>query len=252
MTTLPVSRRTALLGLAGVSIVGIFALVGVTLFALWHLTGWSSGALDRVTDATMATVAATREDGAREIEEAKAEVVATVGAVAQTNAEAARAMEETRRAVDAAQGLIADPQAALDRAAEAGANEIARNVADAAAVAAPDISEQLAPATAVLSALSAQHPQHWPNDAALRQLHRRQAGSTSEYAYSAAPGFELSKLRQHLVAQGYTEHVLAEAPGSFEAVYRAERQLLVSASTSDAGQRIEVREMPLASPKAAP
>lgn len=117
MTTSPGARRTVLLGLAGVSVLGIFALVGVALFALWHLLGWSSGALDRVTDATMASVAATREESARELGKAKAEVAATVGAVAQSNAEVARAMEEARVAVGAAEAVIADPEAALNRAA---------------------------------------------------------------------------------------------------------------------------------------
>ena len=43
---------------------------------------------------------------------------------------------------------------------------------------------------------------------------------------------------------GYAEQILAESEGTLEAVYRGERQLLVSVTTRDSEQRIDVRELP--------
>ena len=93
----------------------------------------------------------------------------------------------------------------------------------------------------------ARHPAAWPEGLALTQVHYRQVGDVTEYSYVAeASSFELQALREQLIDLGYAEHVMAEGEGMLEAVYRGERQLLLSATTRDSEQRIDVREVPRA------
>ena len=218
MSSSNTARRTLLLGLAA----GVLALIAVALFTLWQLSAWGSGALSKVTDATMAAVS--------------------------QSPDAARALDSARTTVADARGAVAEPEAALNRAADAATQAVARTVAAAAGAAGPVVSERVQSAMRPLASMARQDPKLWPDGLALRQLHYRQSGAVTEYWYAAAAGFKLPQLREQLVALGYAEHVIAEGEGTLEAVYRRDRQLLLSATTRDGRQYIDVRELPLALP----
>ena len=247
MRPLNLSRRTLLLGIAGLLAVGLLAIVAV-VFALGSLLGWGSTALDKVTDATAAVVAQTREEATRELEKAKGDVAAAVATAATSSEEAARALEEARTTVADAREALAEPQAALNRVTDAVALDLERSAAAAAAAALPVLSERADAANRALNALAGPDPTSWPTGLALRQIHYRKGERATEYAYVATEGFTLGQLRERLVEQGYAEHVIAEADGALEAVYRADRQLVLSASTRDGQQYLDVREMALAVP----
>lgn len=239
------SRRTLLVGLAGLLAFGLLALVAVVV-ALGSLLGWGSSALEKVTNATTAVVAQTREEATRELEKAKGDVAAAVATAATSSEEAAKALEDARTTVAGAREVLAEPEAALDRVTEAVAVDLERSAAAAAAAALPVLSERADAANRALNALAGPDPASWPTGLALRQTHYHQGKTVTEYAYVATEGFRLTQLRERLVAQGYTEHVIAEGSGALEAVYRGNQQLLVSATPRDGRLLIEVREIPLA------
>ncbi len=245
------ARRTILVGFAASLVLGVLALVVIAGFALWQLTEWGSVALDKVTDSTVAAVSQSREDATRVLADAKGTVATTVAAVAISKQEAARALEEAKASVattreQAAQAL-GEPEAALQRAADAAIGDVSRSLAAAAAAMAPVVSEHATTAARSLGALAGRDPAPWPQGLSLKQVHFRKVGGVTEYAYVAVvPDFQLKQLREQLVELGYTEHLLSEGQGSLEALYRGKQQLLLSATTRDGRQHIDVREVPLA------
>ena len=247
------SHRTLLLALAGALGLGVLALVVAAAVALWHLTEWGSGAISKVTDATVAAVAPFREDAARAIADAKGAAVTTAAAVALSREEAAGALEEAKASIattrERAAQALAQPQVALQRAADDAATDLTRSLAAAALAVAPVVSQHADSAARSLNALASRDPQAWPAGLALKQTHVREVGEMTEYAYVASePTFQLAQLREQLRQIVYTEQVTAEGEGWLEAVYRGERQLLLSATTREGLQHIDVREVPLAEP----
>ncbi|WP_156968979.1 hypothetical protein [Arenimonas metalli] len=241
------SRRTLLVGLAGLLALGLLVLVAV-VFALGSVMGWGTAALDKVTDATTAAVAQTREDATRELEKAKSDVAAAVATAATSSEEATRALEDARTAVAGARDALAEPEAALNRVTDAVTLEAERAAAAAVVAAAPVLAERADAAGRVLDALAGPDPELWPKGLPLRQVHYRKGESVTEYGYEATEGFDLAQMREQLVALGYTEHVIAEGGDALEAVYRGPQQLVLSASLREGRQVIDVREAPLAVP----
>jgi hypothetical protein len=235
------------MGVVGLLAVGLLALMAV-VFALGSLLGWGSSALDKVTVAAAAVVAQTREEATRELEKAKGEVAAAVATAAVSSEEAARALDEAKTTIAGAREALVEPEAALNRATEAVAMEVERTAAAAAAAALPVLSERVDAAGRALEPIAGPDPTAWPQGLALRQIHYRKGERATEYAYVATEGFDLAQLRARLLAQGYSEHVIAEADGALEAVYRGERQLVLSVSTRNGHQHLDVREMALAVP----
>lgn len=245
------ARRTILIAFAGTLVLGVLALVVLSAFALWRLTEWGSGAIDKVTDATVAAVSLSREEATRVLEDAKGSFATSVAAVALSKEEAARALQDAKASVattrERAKEALANPEGAVQRAADAAAQDVSRTLAAAVAAVAPVVSGHAESAARSLEALAARDPTSWPEGLALKQTHFRQLGGVTEYAYVAVvPDFRLNELRAQLVDLGYTEHVIAEGEGSLEAVYRGDHQLLLSATTRKGRQHIDVREVPLA------
>lgn len=245
MNTSRVSRRTLLVGLVGTLALGLLALVVVVILVLGRLGEWGSAAIDKVSDATATVVAQSGDEATRVLEESKDAIAGT---------EAARALQDARTSVERTREALADPQAALDRAVDGAIDSATREVTDsvavaaaaatAAAAAAPEVTERLDAATDALSALAGSDPQPWPKGLALRQTQFRQEGAVAEYAYVAlAPGFDLEGMRRELVALGYVEHVLALDASTLEAMYRGDRQLLLTATLRDGLQHITVRDV---------
>lgn len=246
MNTSRVSRRTLLVGLVGTLALGLLALVVVVTLVLGRLGEWGSAAIDKVSDATATVVAQSGDEATRVLEESKDAIAGT---------EAARALQDARTSVERTREALADPQAALDRAVDGAIDSAAREVTDsvavaaaaataAAAAAAPEVTERLDAATDALNALAGSDPQPWPKGLALRQTQFRQEGAVAEYAYVAlAPGFDLDGMRRELVALGYVEHVLALDASTLEAMYRGDRQLLLTATLRDGLQHITVRDV---------
>ena len=235
-------RRTILLGLAGAVVLGMSALVVVVLIVIGRFTEWGSVALDRVTDATVGVVSQSGEYATRALEE-------TQGAMAVT--EATRALEDAKTSFERTRDALADPEAVLARAADVAVQDVTLKVAATAAVAAT--SAAAAPAMAerlealALNSSAGPDPKPWPKGLALRQTEYRQAGTVTEYAYVAlSPGFDLSQMRQELIALGYVEHVLVQDRSALEAVYRGDRQLFLTATLRDGRQYISVRDVPMA------
>lgn len=255
MNTSGISRRTLLFGFIGAVTIALLALVVVVVLAVGQVGAWGSAALDRFTGATATAVAQSGQEATRVLEETK-------GAIAGT--EAARALLDARTAVERAQEALADPQAALDRAVDgavdAASRDVSRSVAvaaataaAAAAAAAPAVTQRINEATGALNALAGTDPQPWPQGLALRQTQFRQQGTVAEYSYVAlAPEFDLDGMRRQLVALGYVEHVLALDASTFEAMYRGDRQLLLTATLRDGLQHLNVKDVtgPAASPPA--
>ncbi len=254
MTTSGISRRTLLVGLIGALTLALVALVLVVVLAMGRLSDWGSAALDKVTGATASVVAQSGEEAARVLEETK-------GAMA--GSEAARALQDARTSVERTREALADPQAALGRAVDgaidSATQDVTRSVAvaaaaatAAAAAAAPAVTERIDAATGALNALAGTDPQPWPQGLALRQTQFRQDGAVAEYAYvSLAPGFDLDGMRRQLVALGYAEHVLALDASTLEAMYRGERQLLLTATLRDGLHYITVRDVTAPNPATA-
>ncbi|MCX7034705.1 MAG: hypothetical protein NT046_12210 [Arenimonas sp.] len=246
MNTSRVSRRTLLVGFLGAAALALIALVVVAVLAVGRLSEWGSAAIDKVSGATATVVAQSGEEATRVLEETK-------GAIAGT--EAAQALQDARTSVEQARDALADPQAALDRAVDgaidSATQDVTRSVAvaaaaatAAAAAAAPAVNERIDAATGALNALAATDPQPWPQGLALRQTQFRQDGAVAEYAYVAlAPGFDLAGMRRQLVELGYVEHVLALDASTLEAMYRGDRQLLLTATLRDGLQHITVRDV---------
>jgi hypothetical protein len=250
MSTPRVSRRTLLVGLIGAMTLALVALVVIVVLVMGRLGDWGSAAIDKVTGATATVVAQSGEEATRMLEETK-------GAIAGT--EAARALQDATTSVERTREALADPQAALDRAVDGAINSATQDVtrsvaaataaataaaAAAAAAAAPAVTERIDAATGALNALAAVDPKPWPQGLALRQTQFRQDGAVAEYAYvSLAPGFDLAGMRRELAALGYVEHVLALDATTLEAMYRGERQLLLTATLRDGLHHITVRDV---------
>lgn len=251
MSTSRVSGRTLLVGIIGAITLALLALVVVVILVMGRLTEWGSAAIDKVTGATATVVAQSGEEATRMLEE-------TTGAIAGT--EAARALQDARTSVERTREALADPQAALDRAVDgaidSATQDVTRSVAvataaaaAAAAAAAPEVTGRIDAATDALNALAATDPQPWPQGLALRQTQFRQDGAVAEYAYvSLAPGFDLAGMRRELATLGYVEHVLALDATTLEAMYRGERQLLLTATLRDGLHHIAVRDVTAAAP----
>jgi lysylphosphatidylglycerol synthetase-like protein (DUF2156 family) len=246
MTTSGISRRTLLVGLIGALTLALVALVLVVVLAMGRLSEWGSAAIDKVTGATATVVAESGDEATRVLEETK-------GALAGT--EAARALQDARASVERTREALADPQAALDRAVDgaidSATQDVTRSVAAAAAAttaaaaaAAPAVAGRIDEATRTLNALAGTDPQPWPQGLALRQTQFRKDGAMAQYAYvSLAPEFDLAGMRRQLVALGYVENVLALDASTLEAMYRGERDLLLTATLRDGLHHITVRDV---------
>lgn len=250
MTTVTLGRRTMLIAIAATLAGVVLAVVIVGAIAVWRLTEWGTTALDKATDAAVAAVEPLRQDAARVIEDSKGAVAATAAAVALTKEQATRELGDAKAAVGEAKARAAqamtEPQAVLRDVTQDATQEATRALAAAAAAAAPAIDEGVDAATRVLDSSLPRDPEAWPKNLALRQVHYRRTGDVSEFSYLAVvPGFHLDALRKQLIEAGYEEHVIAQGEGSLEAVYRGKRQLLLSATTREDQQHIDVREVPL-------
>ena len=246
MSTPRISRRTLLVGLIGAMMLAAVALVVVVVLVMGRFTEWGSAALDRLTGATATVVAQSGGEATRVLEE-------TQGAIA--GSEAARALQDARTSVERARAALADPQAAFDRAVDGAIDSATQDVTRSAAVAAaaataaaaaaaPAVTGRIDAATGALNALAGTDPQPWPKGLALRRTQFRQDGAVAEYAYvSLAPGFDLAGMRRQLTALGYVEHVLALDASTLEAMYRGERQLLLTATLRDGLHYITVRDV---------
>jgi F0F1-type ATP synthase membrane subunit b/b' len=246
MNSSRISRRTLLAGFIGAVTVALLAMVVVVVLAMGRLSEWGSTALDKVMGATATVVAQSGEEATRVLEETK-------GAIAGT--EAARALKDARTSVERTREVIADPQAAIERAVDgaidSATQEVTRSVAvaaaataAAAAAASPAVTGRIDAAADALNSLAGPDPQPWPRDLALRQTQFRQDGAVAEYAYvSLAPEFDLAGMRRDLAALGYVEHVLALDASTLEAMYRGERQLLLTATLRDGLHHIIVRDV---------
>jgi predicted negative regulator of RcsB-dependent stress response len=247
MRSFNLSPRTILVCVAGLLAVGLVLVAGLVL-ALVGFMGWGATALEKVNVATSAVVSQAREEATRELDQAKDEVAAAVATATSSSEEAARALQDASTTVAGVREALAEPEAALNRVTDAVAQEVERTAVAAAAAAVPVLSEQAESAKRALDALSGPDPAAWPEGLALRQLDYRKGERVTEYAYVATEGFDLAGMREQLVALGYAEHVIAEGGGGLEAVYRGDRQLVLSAFTRDGQQYIDLQETELAAP----
>ncbi len=267
MKNLKSNRRGILFGIVGIVAVTILALVVVSAVAVWHLTEWGTQALTSVTE----SVSQSRQEATRAIEDAKATVAtsreraaevlvepqtALQRATAAATQDAARILADARATVDQtrdrAAEVLAEPQLAIDRAVDAAGQEATRSLAATAAAASAAVTAKMDSVTRAVTTVAGRDPQLWPSALPVRQVGFREAGAVAEYTYVAeSDGFQVSELRRELLGLGYAEQVIGERDGSLEALYRADRQLLVEAATRDGRLHIEVRETPLAA-EAAP
>ena len=265
MQNLKSNRRGILFGIVGIAAVTIIALIVVSAVAVWRLTEWGTQTLTSVTDSTLTAIAQSRQEATRALEDAKATVATTreratevlaepqtalQRATAAATQDAKRIFADARATVDQtrhrAAEVLAQPQVAIDRAVDAVGQEASRNLAATAAASSAVVTAKMDSVTRAATAVAGRDPQLWPSALPVRQIGFRDAGSVTEYTYVAESGFQVSELRQQLLGLGYAEQIIGERDGSLEALYRAERQLLVEASTRDGRLHIDVRETPLA------
>lgn len=250
MISLDPTRRTILLLAATFALV-LLVLGVIVATAVWRLTEWGSSTLDKVTDATLATVSRSREDATHVLQDAKGTLAAKVAAIALSDETTARSIEEAKTSIasvrEHAAQVLAESDATFQRAAEAATQDASRTAAVAAGALAPIVSEYTGLVTRSLDAFAGRDPNPWPQDLPLDRMHVRQVGAVTEYTYEATGAVvPLTQLRQKLVDLGYTADVVAEGATSLEASYRGDRQLLLKEITRDGRQRIDVRETPLA------
>lgn len=248
MNILEPSRRRLYLGLAAGLALGVLAVGIVAAVILWRFTEWGADAVDHLTKTAAAIVAPVREDAQRAVEDSRATVAGSVAAVTLAQETGRRAIENAANSVaDAtertAQALV-EPESVARHLTEAAAQDASRAIAAAVASVAPVASGAMESLPALLPR-AVRHPTAWPEHLGLQQLRHRRFGDVAEYVYVAAvPPFELEALRDHLVAHGYAEQVLAQGEGMLEAIYRGEDQLHLSSTTRGKEQRIAIREMP--------
>lgn len=248
MKTSHAGRRTLLIGIGASLAFGVLVLAVVAAFALWRFADWGSDAVSQVGEAAVALIAPLREDAQRAVDDTKATVADSVAAVALVH-------EETRRAITDASSVVTqvkertaqawgEPEAIVRNLGASAAQDASQAIAVAAASVAPLVAGQLEAAQALIPGVP-RHPTTWPEGLPLEQIHYRQVGNITEHSYLAAlPAFDLDVLRERLVGLGYTEHVLVAGEGTWEAVYRGEGRLLLSATTRDSELRIDVLEVP--------
>lgn len=271
MINLNRNRRGLLFGIIGIAIVTILALLLAIAVALWRMSEWGAEALGNVTDSTITAVAESRQEAARVLEDAKATAAMTRDVAAQALAEPQAALQ--RAAQDAGQDatqilaeatstleqtraqaaqVLAEPQAAVDRAVAAAGQQAARELVVASAAAGSAVSAKLESVSRAVTAVAGRDPKLWPAALPIRRVSFAESNAVAEYAYIAETDrFEVKDLRKRLVELGYLEQVIGERPGSFEALYRADRQLLLAASTRDGRLHIDVRDTPITAPTGA-
>lgn len=250
MKTLSLTSRknTFFLAFAGIVLGGFLAIVVMTALAFWRLAQWGTDSVESVRDTTVAVVSHAAQEARQSLSEAERRVAASAAHITThsdaTIAAAEQATASLQGATERVTRVLSEPEGALQRLAAAAAHDVSRAIP----VDAVDLAGRHAETAArALDGLRARDPNVWPTGLALTQTHFRDTGTTTEYGYVATgDGLDLDALRRQLQALGYEEHVLARSAGGLEAIYRAQSQLVLTVTTRDGQQHIDVREMQVA------